>query len=241
MINKKFGRRNFVKLSTGGIISDGDSSGNTFAKEASKQTQSGSKPIRIGFVGIGGRGSYHLNAALGIEGVEVPALCELNPVRLYKAKRWVEGSGLPTPRLYDRGPADFKRMCEQEDLDLIICCTPWEFHAQVAITAMKNNKNLVSEVPEYEHPVVKNYIPPPRRGGKIEGHGGGGTETPLIWHRLVTALRENKLPDWDVYDSVTSSAISPITEASVANRGKAIDFPDFSKGKWKTNPKIILA
>lgn len=54
MINKKFGRRNFVKLSTGGIISDGDSSGNTFAKEASKQTQSGSKPIRIGFAGIGG-------------------------------------------------------------------------------------------------------------------------------------------------------------------------------------------
>ena len=93
---------------------------------------------------------------------------------------------------------------------------------------------------EFEHPVVKNYNPPPRRGGKIEGHGGGGTETPMIWSRLVTALRENKLPDWDVYDSVTSSAISPISEASVANKGKAIDFPDFTKGKWKTRPKITL-
>jgi len=63
----------------------------------------------------------------------------------------------------------------------------------------------------------------------------------LIWHRLVTALRENRLPDWDVYDSVTSSAISPITEASVAQRGKPVEFPDFTKGKWKTNPKITLA
>jgi hypothetical protein len=88
--------------------------------------------------------------------------------------------------------------------------------------------------------VIKNYNPPPRRGGKIEGHGGGASETPYIWHRLAIALRENKLPDWDVYDSVTSSAISPITETSVAERGKPIDFPDFTKGKWKTREKITL-
>ena len=64
------------------------------------------------------------------------------------------------------------------------------------------------------------------------------TQTPMHWDRLVRALRENRLPDWDVYDSVTSSAISPVTEASVANKGKAIDFPDFTKGKWKTRPPI---
>jgi len=93
---------------------------------------------------------------------------------------------------------------------------------------------------EYEHPIVKNYNPPPRRGWEIVGHGGGGTQTPMNWTRLVAALRENRLPDWDVYDSVTSSAISPITEASVANKGKAIDFPDFTKGKWKTNSRITL-
>jgi len=94
---------------------------------------------------------------------------------------------------------------------------------------------------EHEHPVVLNYSPPPRRGGRIEGHGGGGTVTPMIWSRLVDALRNNKLPDWDVYDSVTSSAISPISEVSVANKGRPMDFPDFTKGKWKTNPKITLA
>ena len=62
----------------------------------------------------------------------------------------------------------------------------------------------------------------------------------MIWHRLIMALRENRMPDYDVYDSLTSSSISPITEISVANMGGAVDFPDFTKGKWKTNSKINL-
>jgi hypothetical protein len=92
---------------------------------------------------------------------------------------------------------------------------------------------------------LKEYAPapvtiPPRKGGTIEGHGGGGNQTPMNWHRLVIALRENKMPDWDVYDSVTSSAIIPLSCASVANKCQAVDFPDFTKGKWKTRPRINL-
>ena len=93
-MSNKYDRRNFVKLSTGGVMDNSDLSETGLPEEASTQTQTGSKPIRLGFVGIGGRGSYHLNAALGIEGVEVPAICELKPVRLYQAKRWVEAAGL---------------------------------------------------------------------------------------------------------------------------------------------------
>ena len=45
------------------------------------------------------------------------------------------------------GPTDYKRLCEEEDLDAIICCTPWEFHTPVCVAAMKNNKHAVTEVP----------------------------------------------------------------------------------------------
>jgi hypothetical protein len=89
-----------------------------------------------------------------------------------------------------------------------------------------------------EYEVPRQQVPP-RKGGTIEGHGGGGNQTPVIWHRLVTALRENRLPDWDVYDSVTSAAIIPLSCESVAKRSEAIDFPDFTKGKWKERPKIM--
>ena len=44
-------------------------------------------PIRIGFVGIGDQGSWHLDVALGIPGVEVPALCDIDDHYLYRAKR----------------------------------------------------------------------------------------------------------------------------------------------------------
>ena len=105
------------------------------------------RPIRLGFVGVGDRGSYHLDAALGIEGVEVPALCDINDHYLYRAKRWVEEAGLPAPRLYGRTRTDWQRLIDEEDLDAVICCTSWEWHAPVALAAMRSDKHCVSEVP----------------------------------------------------------------------------------------------
>jgi hypothetical protein len=86
---------------------------------------------------------------------------------------------------------------------------------------------------EYQHPFLKSYKPTQRKAA-IRGHGGGATVTPVNWERLVAALRNNRMPDWDVYDSVTSSAISPLSEKSVAGGNTPVEFPDFTKGKWKT-------
>ena len=47
-------------------------------------------------------------------------------------------------------------------------------------------------------------------------------------------MRAGNVPDWDVYDSVTSSAISPLSEKSVAGGSVPIAFPDFTRGKWQT-------
>ncbi|WP_157466666.1 hypothetical protein [Cyclobacterium marinum] len=55
---------------------------------------------------------------------------------------------------------------------------------------------------------------------------------------MILALQENKQPDWDVYDSVTSAAIIPLTGASVADKSRPVDFPDFTKGKWGGRAKL---
>ena len=57
----------------------------------------------------------------------------------------------------------------------------------------------------------------------------------------MLALRENRVTDFDVYDSVTSSAIIPLTEASVAKGSEPVDFPDFTKGKWKERLPVEVA
>ncbi|HEX8037632.1 MAG TPA: Gfo/Idh/MocA family oxidoreductase [Chryseosolibacter sp.] len=441
---KSHDRRTFLKLSTaavGGAALAGVS-GPATAKSSMSQDV---KPIRLGFIGVGGRGSYHLDVSLGIEGIEVPAVCDIKPDRLYRAKRWVEESGRPTPRLYGDTPTDFMRLCEKEDLDAVIICTPWEWHTPMCLSAMNHGKHAVSEVPiaitldeawslvetwektgkwatiglegfgelavlnmirkgilgdilhaetgyvhdlrmvkfnpeeepwrlqhaikrngnlypdhpmnkmlpaldinhgdrmdflvsmstksvmlnayaalnygpdsqyakmkmalgdynatlirtvngkmitlnhdthtphpresyrvqgtkgvyladgtskkiyiegmspeehqwepadkyleEYAHPLIRNYNPPPRKGEATRGHGSHDTQTPITWTRLVSALRENRMPDWDVYDSVSSAAISPLTEASVANKSKPVDCPDFTKGKWKMRQPLFV-
>jgi hypothetical protein len=449
-------RREFLKRSSASVAGLA-MAGAVFAEQAP------SSSIKLGFVGIGGRGSYHLDCALGMEGVEVAALCDIDDQALYRAKRWVEEAGQPTPHLYGESRTAFRQLCEQETLDCVICCTPWEYHAPVCVAAMKNSKNAVSEVPiiitleeawevvetheqtgkwatlglegygnltlmnmvrqgilgevlhaeggyvhdlrmvqynpleepwrlnhsltrngylypdhpmsrilrlldinhgdrfdslvsmstkslslakyarlkygehgpyanakfaqgdvnvsllhtaggkvctlnfdtstphpreffrlqcvkgvyqtgvslpalrnpetpagpaaetrrglvegangmlyiegrspeedlwesaepyfkEFEHPFLKSYTPKARKSA-LRGHGGGGTFTPVNWERLVAALRAGKMPDWDVFDSVTSSAISPLSEKSVAGGSVPVPFPDFTKEKWQT-------
>lgn len=58
--------------------------------------------------------------------------------------------------------------------------------------------------------------------------------------RLVKALRTGVAPDSDVYDAVTWSVVAPLSEKSVANRSAAVDFPDFTRGRWKTNRPLLI-
>jgi predicted dehydrogenase len=454
-MKKNYDRRNFLKMSSA-MVGGTALAGLTIPKAAQAKGAAAEKTIRLGFVGIGGRGSYHLDVALGMEGIEVPAICEIKPERLYSAKRWIEESGRPTPKLYDKGLTDFNRLCEEEQLDAVICATSWEWHAPVCLAAMRNGKHAVSEVPiiltveqawelvetsektgkwatlaleqvllesgdglnvlnmvqkglfgdilhaesgyvhdlrlvkndperepwrlgydvtqngnlypdhpmnkimayqginhgdrldhlvsmstraqmlheyavlnygkdseqakmkfkqgdvnatlirtvngkmitlnydtntphprelfrlqgtkgvylsggdvggtrssarvylegmspqedawepadkyleEYKHPFLKTYTPMPRKGGAIRGHGGHGETTPLTWYLLAKALRENKTPYFDVYDSVTSSVIVPLSAQSVAGKSKTVDVPDFTKGKWETRPALMV-
>ena len=36
-----------------------------------------------------------------------------------------------------------------------------------------------------------------------------------------------------MYDAVAWSVIAPLSEASVADKSRPVDFPDFTRGKWR--------
>jgi len=78
----------------------------------------------------------------------------------------------------------------------------------------------------------------PEKWADIGECRGSGTILPITWYLLVKALRENKMPYFDVYDSVTSSVIFPLSCQSVANKNKLVEVPDFTKGKWKTRAPL---
>jgi hypothetical protein len=461
-MGEEINRRDFLRATSASVAGMA-----VAGSSAAEQTASASKSVRLGFVGVGNRGSYHLDCALGMEGVEVKAVCDIDDVALFRAKRWVEEAGQPSPRTYGDSKTAFLQLCEKEDLDCIICCTPWEFHTPVCVAAMKNGKNAISEVPivvtleeawelvethektgkwatmglegfgdltlmnmvrkgilgevlhaeggyvhdlrmvkfnpleepwrlqhsinrngnlypdhpmarimrlldinhgdrfdflvsmstkavmlnkyaalkfgdqhpyakqkmnqgdvnvtllhtaggkmvtlnydtntphpreffrlqctkgvyqsgtslppppskdapqpaqpaegrrgrggmiyiegrtavehqwesaepyyqEFQHPYLKSYKPLQRKVA-LRGHGGGASTTPVTWERLIAALRTGRITDYDVYDSVTSSAISPVSEKSVAAGSAPVQFPDFTKGKWKTAKLFDIA
>lgn len=103
--------------------------------------------VRTGFVGLGHQGSSHVETFLRLEGVEIRAMCDIVPEKVERMQRLVLAAGRPRPAGYSRGPEDFRRMCEEEDLDLVFNATPWEWHAPVCAAAMRNGKHAATEVP----------------------------------------------------------------------------------------------
>ena len=139
----KFNRRYFVK--TGMTVGAG-----TILNPISAHTLCStkfSKVVRIGFVGTGLRGGALIQQLLKLNDVEIPAICDINEENLQKAEKDIVDAGHKKPTRYSRSETDFKRLCQRNDLDLVITATPWEWHTPVCLAAMEAGKNVASEVP----------------------------------------------------------------------------------------------
>ena len=80
---------------------------------------------------------------------------------------------------------------------------------------------------QYEHFLWKAL----GEAARSSSHGG---EDYVELHQFVRAVRNKIQTPVDVYDAATWSVIVPLSEQSVASKSAAVDFPDFTRGKWKT-------
>ena len=103
--------------------------------------------VRVGVIGIGGRGTFHLRDLLRIEHVQVIALCDIVKEKTDRGRALVEQAGQKTPAIYTKDERDFENLCKRDDIDLVYVVTPWEWHAPMALAAMNNGKHVVVEVP----------------------------------------------------------------------------------------------
>ncbi len=104
-------------------------------------------PVRVGLIGCGKRGRGLLGAMLNISGVQVPALCDIDPDNLDAASSALTDAGRPKPESYIKGPEDFRRLLERSDLDAVVIATPWHWHTPMAVAAMEAGKYAGVEVP----------------------------------------------------------------------------------------------
>ena len=80
---------------------------------------------------------------------------------------------------------------------------------------------------QYEHPLWK-------RWGQTTKKYPHGPIDYMVVNDFIQAVRAKSQTPIDVYDAATWSVIGPLTEKSVASRSAAVDFPDFTRSKWKT-------
>ena len=105
------------------------------------------KTVRIGMVGVGRRGLALQRILLDLDGVEIPAVCDVDERSLTKALDMVEKIRGRRPEGYSRGEEDFRRLAAREDLDAVLCATTWRWHTPVAVAAMRAGKYAAVEVP----------------------------------------------------------------------------------------------
>jgi len=153
-MSQDFNRREFLKISGAAVVAGaaaaGDGAQGAVQSTPSTSARFAAPPIpnvRIGIVGVGGQGRGHVRNFLGVPGCRISAVCDIRP----EATTWAETecvkAGQAAPAVYNKGPRDFERMCETEDLDLVFNATPWEWHVPIMLAAMKTGKHTATEVP----------------------------------------------------------------------------------------------
>jgi hypothetical protein len=101
---------------------------------------------RVAMIGLGGRGTSLLGNLLAAD-AQVVALCDIVKEKAEHGAGLVVAAGQKKPELYTAGPHDFENLLAQKDVDLVLVATPWSWHAEMSIAAMKHGKDVAMEVP----------------------------------------------------------------------------------------------
>lgn len=103
--------------------------------EKAKQEVQGEK-ARIGIIGTGSRGCFHIKHLVQMSNVEVVALCDNYRPHLEDAAQYY-----PQAKLYD----DYHRLLEQRDVEGVIIATPLYLHASMTLDALSAGKRVFCE------------------------------------------------------------------------------------------------
>ena len=84
---------------------------------------------------------------------------------------------------------------------------------------------------QYDHPLWADLTK------RAEGAGHGGMDY-IEDYRLIKCLREGLPTDMNVYDAAALSAVVHLSERRTRSSSSAIDFPDFTRGRWQSTPPL---
>ncbi len=133
-------RRNFIKKTA--IVGAGIALSPNLSFGAIKRKQK----LKVGMIGVGLRGTNHLNNVLNRDDVLVTAICDIDPRRIKLALKLIDKKGQDKPAVFSKDENDYKNLLALKDVDAVIIATPWLWHTRMAKNAMKAGKYTALEV-----------------------------------------------------------------------------------------------
>ncbi len=114
--------------------------------------------VRVGFIGVGNRGSQLLAGFMAQEDVQIAALCDvyepyLNREHSQVGKEVIESIGERVPKMGEKFAGevarykDFRRVLDRKDIDAVVIATPDHWHAIQMVQACQAGKDVYVEKP----------------------------------------------------------------------------------------------
>ncbi len=135
-------RRAFLKRAAAGAA--GIAAAPTIVPSSVFGADAPSERVRVGHIGVGGRGGSLLRGFLGVKGGESVAVADCFASRRRRAVGWIDGRyGKKGAKAY----ADFRELLARDDIDAVVVATPDHWHVPIAIAAAKAGKGMYVEKP----------------------------------------------------------------------------------------------
>jgi predicted dehydrogenase len=99
--------------------------------------------INLVVIGVGGRGSSHVNNYLKLAGCRIIGICDVSQAARERAQATVEKATGEKPKEY----TDMRRVFDDKEVDAVSMATPNHWHALGAIWAMQAGKDVYVEKP----------------------------------------------------------------------------------------------
>ncbi len=107
--------------------------------------------------------------------------------------------------------------------------TEFDYHTRRIYLEGTSPAHSWEEMDQYleknDHPLWRKH------GAFAEGSGHGGMDF-FVDHAFVEVVKRQLPAPLDAYDAAAWSAVTPLSEWSIANNGEPQDFPDFTRGRW---------
>lgn len=100
------------------------------------------KKIKVGVIGLGGRGQWLLTSILACQEAEIVAVCDLYEDRREIGQKFVFDKRGVKPAVYE----NYEDLIYDANVEAVVICSSWDEHTRMAVASMKAGKYTAVEV-----------------------------------------------------------------------------------------------